>query len=124
MHGHPIYDNLQRAISPAVTFQSNSCGQTVHEMATVEHKQHHEVDLGELRGLVRALQDDVCNTEKMEIGAMEKTRRDHRRRFSVDLGEVREFIALREMISFASDEITTPAGQSEVQDVSHNEGTC
>ena len=97
-------------------------------MSTVEsskeHKQHQSVDLGEMRGIVQALQGDVGSTEMMEMGAMGQTRRRQHRRFSVDLGEVREFIALREMRISATNESTALADQPEVQEARHNEAPC
>ena len=121
IHGHPLYDKLQRVISPIVTGQSESCGQEARDTDTTEHEKHHTVDLGELRGFVQAFQDDVRSSEMIEIGAKGETGRGHRRCFSVDLGEVREFISLREMRAFATGESTARAGQSDVQEGSHHE---
>lgn len=113
IHGHPIYDKLQRVISPTVTGQSESCGQEARDTDTTEHEQHHTVDLGELRGFVQAFQDDVRSAEMIEMGAMGKTGRGHRRCFSVDLGEVREFIAVREARTPVSDENMAETDQPE-----------
>ena len=108
IHGHPLYDKLDRVIVPHATRPVNNFSQEGQGMSTVEsskeHKQHRSVDLGELRGIVQALQGDVGSTEMMEMGAMGQTRRRQHRRFSVDLGEVREFIALREMRISATNE--------------------
>ena len=89
-----------------------------------EHKQHQSLDLGELRGFVQAFQGDVGSREMMEMGAMGQTRRRQRRRFSVDLGEVREFIALREMRIPSKNESTALADQPEVQEARHHEASC
>ena len=121
MHGHAIYDNLQRVISPAATRQSKNCDQEAPETITTGHKQHHEIDLGELRGFVRALQD-VCNAEMTEINAKGQTSSGRRRRFSVDLGELREFVAFKE--KKGAEETTAQADQPEVKEASHNEATC
>ena len=108
IHGYPIYDKMERVISTTASRQGNSCSQEAQEMTTAEsskeHKQHHSADLGELREIVQALQGDVYSREMMEMGAVGQTRRRQHRRFSVDLGEVRVFIALREMRISATNE--------------------
>ena len=70
-----------------------------------EHN-HHSVDFSELREFMRASESDVCSEETIEIGVKEQTTSFHRRRFSVDLGEVREFIAFREMRMALENEYT------------------
>ena len=122
-NGNPVYDRLQREISPSAT----SC-QGVQATATAmkEHKQHHSVDLGELRGFIGDLQGDVHSTEMTEMGTVKQRRRP--RRFSVDLGQVREFIALREIKTSLKEENTALADQPEAQDTrpsaNHNDTTC
>ena len=127
--GYPIYDKMERVISTTASRQGNGCSQEAQEMTTAEsfkeHKQHQSVDLGELRGFVQAFQGDVGSTEMMEMGAVAgQTRRRQHRPFSVDLGEVREFIALREMRISATNESTALADQPEVYEARHNEATC
>ena len=68
--------------------------------------------------------DSVCREEVIEMGAVGKATHRHRRRFSVDLGEVREFIALREMRMSSKDECTALAYQPDVQEPIHIEATC
>ena len=84
--GNPIYDRLQRKIFPTFTCQGNTCSQSV-QTPTVkkEHKHCNSVDLGELPGFFRANQGQVMGTVE----------HNYKRRFSVDLGHLREFIAQR-----------------------------
>ena len=115
MRGHPVYDKLQRVISPTAPYQGSTCNHNVQTATTAESSQeqlqHHSVSLGELRGFVQALQGGECNGEMMEMHAAKQARPRHRRRFSVDLGEVREFIALTEMRVYATDESNSLAEQ-------------
>lgn len=53
---------------------------------------------------MRASESDVCSKGMVGMGVGEDSTSFHRRRFSVDLGEVREFIALREMRMYLEDE--------------------
>lgn len=55
---------------------------------------------------MRDSESDVCREEMIEIGVTEQATSFHRRRFSVDLGEVREFIAFREMRMALENEYT------------------
>lgn len=73
---------------------------------TLREHNHHSVDFSELREFMRASESDVCSEETIEIGVKEQTTSFHRRRFSVDLGEVREFIAFREMRMSLENEYT------------------
>ena len=68
-----------------------------------EHK-HNSIDLGELRAFMVASQGDVDCDEMKEVGAVKQETQRRRRRFSVDLGEVREFIALRDMKLYLSED--------------------
>lgn len=61
-----------------------------------EHK-HNSIDRSELRTFMMASQGDVYCAELTEMVDVEQETQCHRRRFSVDLGEVREFIAFREL---------------------------
>ncbi|KAJ7365082.1 hypothetical protein OS493_007728 [Desmophyllum pertusum] len=92
--------------------------------AMKEHKQHHSVDLGELRGFIGDLQGDVHSMEMTEMGTVKQRRRP--RRFSVDLGQVREFITLRETKTSLKEENTALADQPDAQNasVNHNDTTC
>ena len=123
--GHPVYDKLQRIISPTASCRGNTCNHEVQTTTTAESSkeqlQHHSVSLGELREFVQALQGGECSTEMMEMHAAKQARPRHRRRFSVDLGEVREFIALTEMRVSATDESNSLAEQqSGVEKGNHN----
>ncbi|KAL9976277.1 hypothetical protein ACROYT_G013560 [Oculina patagonica] len=89
--------------------------------ATMEHKKGCSVDLGELRGFVGALQGNICSIEMTEMGTVEQR---CRRRFSVDMGQVREFIALREMKTSTKEEKTSLADQPEAKEESRNDKTC
>ena len=129
MRGHPVYDKLQRVISPTAPCRGSTCNHKVQTTTTSEsykeHLQHHSVSLGELREFVQVLQGGECSTEMMEMHAAKQARPRNRRRFSVDLGEVREFIALTEMRVSATDESNSLAEQQPaVQRGNHNEASC
>ena len=121
--GNPLYDKLQRVFSSTTACQGSRCSQGVQATATStkQHREHHSVDLGELRGFARDLQSAVCN---MEMNEMATSKQRRRRRFSVDLGEVRGFIALREIKSSATEENKASPDQSEKQESNHNEALC
>ena len=127
--GHPVYDKLQRVISPTASCQGSTCNNKVEKMTTAESSkaaeqlQHHSGSLGELREFVQALQGGTSSTEIMEMYAAKQARPRHRRRFSVDLGEVREFIALMEM-RVSIDDSNSLAEQPRVQKSNHNEASC
>ena len=103
--GRPIYDTLQKVISPSFTFQGTSLKNREHEITIAEpykELKQGSVDLGELQEITRALQGGKYSTSMIE---MVKPRHENRhRRFSVDLGCVREFLARREMKISAQDE--------------------
>lgn len=117
--GNPMYDSLLRGILSTPTCHGNGCSQGVlaSSSAKMEHRQHHSVDLGELRGFVGALQGNAV----AEVGAVEKR---CRRRFSVDMGQLREFIALREMTISTKEEGSTLTDQPEVEEARNNFATC
>ena len=96
--GNPVYDRLQRVISPADTCHENKGSQGEKVTAVKkEHKHCHSVDLGELRRFIGARKGNTC-TQSMEMTEVPGTAvQRYQRRFSVDLGHLREFIALREM---------------------------
>ncbi len=87
----------------------------------MERRQHNSVDLGELRGFIGALQGNASDMEMTEMGTVEQR---CPRRFSVDMGQVREFIALREMTTSTKEEISTLPDQPEAQVESRNDATC
>ena len=92
--GNSVYDRLQlRVISPTTACQGNRCSKDRQRSAASkkEHKKRHS-DPGLLKEFTGVLQE---NTRSMEMGIAKQRRR---RRFSVDIGQVREFIALREMM--------------------------
>ncbi|XP_078365666.1 uncharacterized protein LOC144649949 isoform X2 [Oculina patagonica] len=121
--GNPVYDSLLRVISPIPASQENRCKEGVQASATakMERRQHNSVDLGELRGFIGALQGNASDMEMTEMGTVEQR---CPRRFSVDMGQVREFIALREMKIFPKEEISTLADHPEAQVESGNDATC
>ncbi|XP_068700438.1 uncharacterized protein [Montipora foliosa] len=102
-----LYDTLQRGIPvPSVSPKSLTPKSLSREPAyqtTVENSREglkrHSISLGELRGVREAVHDKFCITQPVEIDKVEWTTSHNRRRFSVDLGEVREFIAMTEMKS-------------------------
>ena len=128
-HGRPIYDTLQREISPTAAKQSKSFNQQASGMiaaeSSKEHTQHHSIDLGELERFVQTLQGDLCSIDMMETTGMGHAKSCHRRRFSVDLGEVREFIALREIRASAAPEgIALDDDQADVEEEDQNIISC
>lgn len=99
--GQPIYDKLERVLLPSkASYNSNFSNKDEQEIITIEsskeHK-HNSIDLGELRTFMMASQKDVYCAESTEMVDVEQETQCHRRRFSVEMGEVREFIALREL---------------------------
>ena len=66
---------------------------------------------------MRASESDVCSEETIERGATEQATSFHRRRFSIDLGEVREFIAFREMRMALENEYTAWHSQKSLKTV-------
>ena len=115
--GKPNYDKLDRGLScyNALHQQHNNGldvppGITATETLTDLDNNNHSIDSSELREFMRASEGDVCSTEMINMGARvaehSYSTNFRRRRFSVDLGEVREFIALREMKIHSEDEST------------------
>ena len=101
--GNPVYDRLQlRVISPTTACQGNRCSKELQGSAASkkERKKRHS-DPGQLREFTGALQENVRSMEM----AIAKQRL--RRRFSVDMGQVREFIALREMMISTDEQNST-----------------
>ena len=114
-------------ISPCTAAcHSDSCSQDAVGMTTAEtskeQREHHSIDWSELRRFVQASQGDVSNTQMTEMGAGDQA--THHRRFSVDLGEVRGFIALRETRMSSKDECTALAVEPEEQEASHKDYIC
>lgn len=110
--GKPKYDKLDRGppYYSALHQQNNDDlnvppGFTTTE--TLRDNNNHSIDLMELREFMRASELDVCSKEIIKMGVAEHSYSTIlRRRFSVDLGEVREFISLREMRIHSEDEST------------------
>ena len=108
----PKYDKLDRGLSSynALHHQNSICSLDVPQgIATTETLREHNyrsIDWSELREFTRASESDVYSKGVTEMGVAEQSTSFHRRRFSVDLGEVREFIALREMRIHFEDECT------------------
>lgn len=108
---HPKYDKLDRGLSyyNALHHQNICSLEVPHEITiteTLREHNHHSVDFSELREFMRDSESDVCSEEMIEIGVTEQATSFHRRRFSVDLGEVREFISFREMRMALENEYT------------------
>lgn len=118
--GKPKYDKLDRGLScyNALHQQHDNGldvppGITITETSRDLGNNNHSIDSSELREFMRASGRDVCSTEMINMGVVEHSHsmNFHRRRFSVDLGEVREFITLREMRIHLEDESTVWAVQ-------------
>ena len=111
-HGNTVYDRLQRGISPIATYHGDMCSRGVRIAAVKkEHKHCHSVDLGELRGFIGALQGDARSMEATHVpGTLEHK---YQRRFSIDMGHLREFIALRETKISTKEESSALADQPE-----------
>ena len=117
-HGSPVYDGLQRVISSTAPCPGKGVQATATENQEHSTRQHHSVDLGVLSGFIGALQSNTCPVEMTEMLPLEQRRR---RRFSVDMGQVREFLALRES------KITTEEGNmalADHQETCHIDTTC
>lgn len=121
--GQPLkYDKLDRGLSSynALHHQNYICSLDVPQgIATTETLREHNyrsIDWSEPRDFMRASESDVYSKGVTEMGVAEQSTSFHRRRFSVDLGEVREFIALREMRIHLEDECTVWAVQKCVWD--------
>lgn len=97
-----MYDKLQREISLTSSDQGGGCRQQVqailHVTPATQQRENHSIDLGELRRVAKDLQSDMEMTEVVSNKSQKR-----RRRFSVDLGEVRGFIALTEICSSAQE---------------------
>lgn len=120
--GNPMYDRLLKGTCLTAACHGNGCSQGVKASvsAKMEQRQHHSVDLGELRGFVGSLQGNAV----AEVEAVEKR---CRRRFSVDMGQVREFIALREMTISTKEERSarsTLTDKPEAEEARNNYATC
>ena len=108
----PKYDKLDRGLSNynALHHQNYICSLDVPQgIATTETLREHNyrsIDWSELREFMRSSESDVYSKGVTEMAVAEQSTSFHRRRFSVDLGEVREFIALREMRIHLEDELT------------------
>ena len=109
---HPKYDKLDRGLSYYnALHHQNICSLEVPQEITItetlrEHNRH-SVDFSELREFMRASESYVCSEETIKIGVKEQATSFHRRRFSVDLlGEVRGYIAFREMRMALENEYT------------------
>ena len=105
-----LYDRLQRAM-PARSVSSVGFPQLGNKtVATEFHGEHSRrwTSLDELRFHREPVYDEIVRCESPEMGAeMECTLKRHRRRFSIDLGEVREFIAITEEMLSSAEENTT-----------------
>ena len=102
-----MYDRLQRemrARSVSSVGFPQSGNKTVATEFHGEHSRRWD-SLDELRFHREPVYDEIVKCESPEMGAkMECTLKRHRRRFSIDLGEIREFIAVTEdMLSVAED---------------------
>ena len=119
---HPKYDKLDRGLSyyNALHHQNICSLEVPHEITiteTLREHNHHSVDFSELREFMRDSESDVCSEEMIEIGVTEQATSFHRRRFSVDLGEVREFISFREMRMALENEYTAWDSQKSLKTV-------
>ena len=111
--GKPKYDKLDRGppYYNALHQQNDDDLNVPPGFTTTEtlgDNNNHSINLSELREFMRASELDVCSKEMIKMGVAEHSYSTNflRRRFSVDLGEVREFISLREMRIHSEDEST------------------
>ena len=103
-NGQPKYDKLDRGLSSynALHHQNYIRSLDVPQGITTT-----ETDWSELREFMRAQSESDVNSKWLtEVGVAEQATSFRRRRFSVDLGEVREFIAFREVGIHLEDEFT------------------
>ena len=109
-NGQPKYDKLDRGLSyyNAPHHQNYICSldvpQGITTTETFREHNHRSIDWSELREFMWASESDVNSKGLTEVGVAEQPTSVRRRRFSVDLGEVREFIAFREMRIHLEDE--------------------
>ena len=104
--GHLLYNRLQREM-PARSVSSVGFNISADKTpATVFHGECRRrwTSLDELRFHREPVYDEIVRCESPEMGAeLECTLKRHRRRFSIDLGEVREFIAITGEMSSAEE---------------------
>ena len=112
-NGQPKYDKLDRGLSyyNAPHHQNYICSldvpQGITTTETFREHNHRSTDCSELREFMRAQSESDVNSKCLtEVGVAEQSTSFHRRRFSVDLGEVMEFIAFREVRIHLEDEFT------------------
>ena len=102
-----MYNRLQRE-RPALSVSSVGFNISADKTPATEfHGEYRRrrTSLDELRFHREPVYDEIVKCESPEMGAkMECTLKRHRHRFSIDLGEIREFIAVTEgMLSVAED---------------------
>ena len=106
---HLLYDRLQREM-PARSVSSVGFNLSAGKAPATEcHGKHSRLwtSLDELRFHREPVYDEIVRCESPEMCAeMECTLKRHRRRFSIDLGEIREFIAITEEMLSAAEENT------------------
>ncbi|KAK2556836.1 Cell adhesion molecule Dscam2, partial [Acropora cervicornis] len=107
--GHLLYDRLQREM-PARSVSSLGFNISADKTPATEfHGEHRRrwTSLDELRFHREPVYDEIVRCESPEMGAeMVCTLKRHRRRFSIDLGEIREFIGITEEMLSSAEENT------------------
>ena len=99
-HGRFLYDTLQHEM-PNPAFSRKRLNQPTHQSTSKhinEERMQRCVSLGEFRSFMEPAEDEIHSNDSLETGTIGCATKGHkRRRFSVDLGEVREFIAITEL---------------------------
>ena len=109
--GHRLYDTdrLQREM-PARSVSSVGFNISADKTPATEFRGEHSrrwASLDELRFHREPVYDEIVRCESPEMGAeTEGTLKRHRRRFSIDVGEIREFIANTEEMLCSAEENT------------------
>ena len=107
---HLLYDRLQREMRPRSVSSVGFHVSANKTPATEFHGEHSRrwTSLDELRFHREPVYDEIVRCELPEMGAeMKCTLKRHRRRFSIDVGEVREFIAITGQMSSAEENTTS-----------------
>ena len=107
--GHLLYDRLQRKM-PARIVSSVGFNLSANETPATEfhgEQSRRWTSLDQLKFHREPVYDEIVRCESPEMGVeMECRLKRHRRRFSIDVGEVREFIAITEEMLSSAEENT------------------
>ena len=113
-----MYDRLQRKM-PARSVSSVSFKLSANETPAAEfhgEQSRRWTSLDELRFHREPVYDEIVRCESPEMGVeMECRLKRHRRRFSIDVGEVREFIAISEEMLSSAEENSNATSFTELE---------